>query len=1032
VRYIITGFLCLTAVSTGGTIGFNRDVRPILSKNCFPCHGPDAHHGRKGELRLDLREDALKGGESGKPAIVPGKPDESSLMGRIHSKDPDVLMPPPESHLELRDSDRDVLRRWIEEGAEYEGHWAFQAPKKAPLPEVADAGDHPIDRFIGARLAAEKLSFSPEADPLVLIRRVTFDLTGLPPSPEEIAAFQQALAERPATAYSELVDRLLASPRFGEQMAVRWLDASRYADTNGYSIDGGRHQWLWRDWVIKAYNDNKPYHTFITEQLAGDLLPGATEQQIVATGFNRNHAITHEGGTIPEENIVNYVADRVKTTSEAILGLTMACAQCHDHKYDPISLRDYYRFFAFFNTLGDAPHAGDGGRNAAPTIDAMSCFADPTEAAAIQEQIARLRQEFELPMPEAQARHEAAWRADLATRGRDFKTYPLEVVAATSPNGNPDRIRIEPDLSVSIGGGDYAAYNVLCRLPTAQGPLRGLRVVFHPTDAAKGKLGFSGAGGLEGNFVLNTLTTSTSSFPAGNVDLNAQLPMVRFSASSAQPGHWPEEIAGTATNGGWAPLTGSTTPQHITVTFAEPVDPAVTPYLTTELMFNFGSNASPARFQVQAFTGHDDGSPHPDEVTAILAADPATLTPEQQARLKAHFQAHAPEKALIRHQIANLEERHAVLTRKHSVLVMDTSPKPRVTHILDRGLYSSPMEAVTPGTPEALPPLAEPADRPLNRLDLANWMTRADHPLTARVAVNTLWESFFGKGIAASSADFGSQAEWPSHPELLDWLAVHFVETGWDMKQMIRGIVTSRTYRQSSNTSAELLELDPRNDLLARGPRLRLSAEQIRDQALATSGLLVERLGGPSVRIYQPGDLWRQISHFGSSPATSQTFIQDHGEKLYRRSLYTYWKRTLPPVNLAIFDAPNREVCAIGRSATNTPLQALVLLNDPQFVEAARAFAQQLLQTSYPDDSARLAAAFSRMTGRPATAAEQAALQKALVRERQRYQADPAAAGSLLAIGESPRDPALPAPEHAAWTQVASLVLNLSETVTKH
>ncbi len=1036
-RFLAASIALALPLGAAEPLAFNRDIRPILSKTCFTCHGPDAA-AVKGELRLDVRELALKGGESGKPAIVPGKPDESMVVKHITTTDPDDIMPPPEAHMKFTAEDAAKLTRWIKEGAVYEGHWAFQTPKKAPLPEVADASPNPIDRFIAAKLKSESLSFSPEADRPTLIRRASFDLTGLPPSPEEVKAF---IEDPSPNAYESLIDRLLASPRFGENFAVSWLDASRYADTNGYSIDGGRHQWIWRDWVIKSFNDNQPYDQFLTEQLAGDLLPNATEQQIVATGFSRNHAITHEGGTIPEENLTNYVADRVKTTSETFMGLTMACAQCHDHKYDPLSQRDYYRFFAFFNTLGDAGLAGDRGVNAAPAINAASCLANPAEAESVRRELEAAKQAFSAPIPEAQAKWEAAQRADLAERGKALTLTPLEVMAATSPNGSPDRIKIQPDQSVTIAGGDFAAYNLLTKLPVSGPPIRGIRVVFSPSDRSNGKLGFGSAKGLEGNFHLGSITTSVSTFPAGNVDLNAILPIARLSASGEQPGFEVRNVLNTDPLVGWAPPTGSTTSQHLTLTFATPIQPSATPYLTTEILFNYGQGTSPARFQILALSGNDDGSPHPAAITDILAADPATRTPEQATQLRDYHHQIAPEKASLRSQIANLTERLSMLTDKHPVLVMNTAPKPRVTHILNRGVYSSPMEVVTPGGPAILPPLSDdPAfdkatgsfkDRPANRLDLARWLTRADHPLTSRVAVNRLWEHFFGRGLSASSADLGSQGQWPSHPELLDWLAVDFRENGWDRKRMIKLILTSRTYRQSSNTPPALLAKDPRNEFLARGPRFRLSAEQIRDQALATSGLLVERLGGPSVKPYQPGDLWRQVSHYGSSPATSQTFVQDHGEKLHRRSLYTYWKRTLPPVNLSVFDAPNREICSIGRTSTNTPLQALVTLNDTQFVEAARSLAATVLLASHPSDAERLRAAFEAVTSRLPEPDEAAILDAALKRERNRYQADPAAAGELLSIGETPRPPSIPAVEHAAWTQLAATLLNLSETITR-
>lgn len=1019
------------------SLAFNRDIRPILSKTCFTCHGPDAA-AVKGELRLDLRDRALKGGESGKPAIVPGKPDESMVVMHIRSTDPELMMPPPKAHMKFTAADAEKLTRWIKEGAVYEGHWAFQTPKKSPVPEISDASPNPIDHFIAAKLKPSGMSFAPEADRNTLIRRLSFDLTGLPPSLDEVRAF---VGDPSPNAYESLLDRLLASPRLGEHFATSWLDAARYADTNGYSIDGGRDQWIWRDWVIKSFNENQPYDQFLTEQLAGDLLPDATEQQIVATGFSRNHAITHEGGTIPEENLTNYVADRVKTTSETFLGLTLGCAQCHDHKYDPLTQRDYYRFFAFFNTLGDAGLAGDRGINAAPSIQAYSCLASLGEADNTMIERQNAQETYAVPNPEAQAKWETGQRADLDQRGKNLVLTPLEVVSATAPNGNPERIKIQPDQSITIAGGDFAAYNILTKLPDSGPPIRGIRVVFSPSDTSKSKLGYGSAKSLEGNFLLSSITTSVSTFPAGNVDLNAILPVSRLSASGEQPGFEPRKALITDPLVGWAPPTGSTEPQHLTLTYAVPIQPSATPYLTTEILFNYGQNTSPARFQVFAISGNDDGSPHPAAITAILTSDPASRTLEQATLLRDYFHQIAPEKAELRSQIANLTERLSMLTEKHQVLVMNTAPKPRVTHILDRGVYSSPKEEVTPGSPATLPPLSDDpsfdkstgsfSNRPANRLDLAKWMVRPDHPLTSRVAVNRLWEHFFGRGISASSADLGSQGEWPSHPELLDWLAVDFRENGWNRKRLIKLILTSRTYKQSSNTTPELLAKDPRNELLARGPRFRLTAEQIRDQALLSSGLLVERLGGPSVKPYQPGDLWRQVSHYGSSPATSQTFVQDHGEKLHRRSFYTYWKRTLPPTNLSTFDAPNREICSIGRLPTNTPLQALVTLNDTQFVEANRALAIKLLESQFTNDRDRLAAAFELVTSRPPVAEEMAILESSLARERQRYQSDESAARALLAIGElAPSTVASPA-EQAAWTQISSTLFNLSETLTR-
>lgn len=1027
------GLLSITgAVGAVEPVGFNRDVRPILSESCFACHGPDAAHGRQAELRLDEREPAMRGGESGKPAIVPGDPAGSELIRRVTSDNPDLAMPPPDSHFSITHAQRDILTRWIREGAKYEKHWAFVAPEKAETP----AKVHPVDHWVDQAIKREQLKPGPPADRRTLLRRLAQDLTGLPPSPGEIARF---LADDSPDAYEKQVDRLLGSVHFGEHFAVSWLDAARYADTNGYSIDGGRHQWIWRDWVIDSFNKNQPYDQFLIEQLAGDLLADASESQIVATGFNRNHSITHEGGTIPEENLTNYVADRVKTTSETFLGLTMACAQCHDHKYDPISQRDYYRFFAFFNTLSDKGLDGNAGRNARPSIRASSVLADPAEAEAVRAELAQLQAKFLRPLPAARASWEAAQRHDLEQRGRDLTVNPLKILNVSAPNGNPERLSIVDDAtSVTIAGGDFSAYNVLAELPADGPPISGIRLVFLP--GKNGHIGY-GKKAFQDRFHLGHVSMSTSPYPAGNVDLNALLPVRRLSATTTHGDHHVSEVLVSDPLTGWVPGGDTGAPQHLTLTFAKPLDPAEHQYLNTELLFNYTRGASPQKFQIRAITGHDDGSPHPQEITALLVADPAVRTPEQDQKIAEYFRAYGPEKSALRVQIRNLEERLDMLTKKHPVLVMDTAKEPRRTHILDRGVYSAPLEAVTPGTPEVLPPLAvtddfDPAtgdfkDREATRLDLARWFVRSDHPLTARVAANRLWERFFGRALSVISADLGSQGQWPSHPELLDWLAVEFIESGWDRKHMVRLIVTSDAYRRSSNATPEQLRTDPLNTWLARGPRFRLSAEQIRDKALAVSELLVPRVGGPSVKPYQPGDLWRPISHYGSSPATAQTFIQSHGEKLYRRSLYTYWKRTQPPANLAVFDAPNREVCTIGRIPTNTPLQALVTLNDTQFVEAARAFAERLLRLPDADDAARLSAGFEMVTAREPSAEEMTTLLGALKRGRQTYEQDSSAAHALLSVGESSRDPAMNPVEHAAWTQVASLLLNLSETLTR-
>ncbi|MFM2296649.1 MAG: hypothetical protein RL117_356 [Verrucomicrobiota bacterium] len=1020
-RYLIIPvyLFSVAALVASEKVEFNRDVRPILSQNCFACHGFDAKT-READLRLDVRESAMGRGESGKKAIVPGDVEASEVWHRINSKDPDDIMPPPKHHAPLGPKEVDVIRRWIEQGAEYQGHWAFEKPIKPAVPTVKVDGGNEIDAFILEKLNEKKLSFAPEADRATLIRRLSFDLIGLPPTPEQVQAFA---ADASPNAYEALVDRLLAMPEFGERMAMPWLDAARYADTNGYSIDGGRHAWLWRDWVIKAFHDNMPYDQFLAKQLAGDLMPNATDADRIATAFNRNHSITHEGGTIPEENLTNYAADRVKTYGEAMIGLTLACAQCHDHKYDPIKQKDYYQIFAFFNRLDDKGLDGDGGRNSQPTIDAMTPLSNPAEAEQVKADLAAAEAELAKPRPEAQAAWEKQQVEAHAQSGKDFATAACQLLAATTPNGSPDSLRITPDSALEIHGGSYAAYTVSSKLPESMKTVHGVRVVFEPAAHAGNTLGYS-----EGTFVMTTVNLAATSFQAGNVDPNSPLPLRRITASDQRPGFPVSAVWSSDTATGWSPPGGSQ-PQHLTLTFAKPLDASQFPYLTAELVFNHGGASNPGRLRLEAFVGETNDSDLPADVWAAVQIPVDQRSPEQAARVQAHFRDFSTDCAQARYRVANLRERLSVLTEKHSVLVMNESANPRKTHILERGVYSSPLEEVQPDTPGFLPRLAKNA--PLSRLDLAEWTVSRENPLTSRVAVNRFWELAFGRGLSTSTADFGSQGVWPTHPELLDWLAVSFMESGWNVKQMLKTILMSRTYRQSSRTTAEMLRVDPLNEWYARGPRFRLSAESIRDQALAISGLLVQRIGGPSVKIYQPGDLWRAVSHYGSTPATSQTFVQDHGEKLYRRSLYTYWKRTLPPTNLATFDAPNREVCTVGRSNTNTPLQALVLLNDPQFVEAARHFAIRMLQLQ-GDDATRLRYGFRAVTAREPSDQEMTLLTQALQQEMAKFSGQSAMAQSYLNTGESGIDPRYPVEQQAAWSALAQILFNLSETITRN
>ncbi len=1012
-------FLTLPITATAAEkVLFNRDVRPILSQNCFACHGFDAKK-REAELRLDVRESAIGKAESGKAAIVPGKVEESELWHRINATDPTEIMPPPKHHAPLGPKQIEILRSWIEQGAEYEGHWAFTKPVSPAIPVAAVTGGNEIDAFIQKTLQEKKLTFSPEADRATLLRRLSLDLTGLPPSPEDVQAF---VTDQNPAAYEQAVNRLLASPHYGERMAMPWLDAARYADTNGYSIDGGRHAWLWRDWVIKAFNDNMPYDQFLLKQLAGDLLPDATDADRMATAFQRNHSITHEGGTIPEENLTNYTADRVKTYGEAVIGLTMACAQCHDHKYDPITQKDYYQMFAFFNRLDDAGLDGNGGNNARPAITAMTPLTTPAEVEQVKVDLAAAEVDLAKERPAEQKAWESRQKQEHANMGKDFVTQPCELIAATTPNGSPDRLKLQSDHSLDIHGGDFAAYTISSKLPAGMKRIDGLRIVFEPSPHAKNSLGYSG-----GTFVMTTVNVAATGFPAGNVDPNAPLPLKRITASDQRPGFPVSALWSSDTKTGWSPNGGSQ-PQHVTLTFAQPLDAAALPYLTAEIVFNYGGGHNPGKVRMLAFTGETNDSDLPADVWSAIQTESAQRSPEQAKRVSDYFREFSENCAQARYRVANLRERLQVLTHKHSILVMNESKKPRKTHILERGVYSSPLDEVQPNTPSFLPPLNKPNP---TRLDLAHWTVSRENPLTARVVVNRLWEVAFGRGLSTSTADFGSQGVWPTHPELLDWMAVRFMENGWNVKEMMKLIVMSRTYRQSSHTTAEVMDRDPVNEWYARGPRFRLSAESIRDQALAVSGLLVNRIGGPSVKIYQPGDLWRAVSHYGSTPATAQTFVQDHGEKLYRRSLYTYWKRTLPPTSLATFDAPNREVCTVGRTNTNTPLQALVLLNDPQFVEAARHFALRMLRLS-GDDRSRLSYGFRAVVTRDATTKELALLETSLREELSKFSGKEEMARNYLSTGESPLSLEFPLEQQAAWTAMAQLLFNLSETITRN
>jgi len=794
-----TGLLGLPATHAQQRIRFDHDVRPILSNHCWSCHGQD-ESARQAGLRLDQRDAAVAPSEGGSIAIVPGKPTESEIIARIHSHDPEILMPPANAKKPITEQQKLILEQWIKEGAEFTSHWAYTPPIRPETPKTKQDSwpKNPIDTFVLKRLEDEQLSPNDEAAPHGWLRRVTLDLTGLPPSIEELDAFENQLkTEAREVVYAQVVDRLLKSPGYGERMAMQWLDAARYADTNGYNNDETRTMWPWRDWVIQSFTDGMPYDQFLTEQLAGDLLPDATVSQKVATGFSRNHVLTTEGGIIEEEYHVEYVADRVHTTATVFLATSLQCARCHDHKYDPLTQKEYYQFAAFFNNVPDNVVSYNQARMAEPLL--------------------------RLPTPEQQAE-------------------------------------------------------------------------------------------------LNRIDSRAK-------DVDAELAK-----------------------------------------------------LTTQ-------------------EGAD---------TTALMTEKAALA-EQRKKLESEIPA---------------------------TMVMAEPAESRPIFVLKRGEYDQRGEQVTAGFPITLASpnvsltspdiaLATPQERTLNRLQLAHWLTDPGHPLTARVAVNRWWEMLFGVGIVETAEDFGIQGALPSHPELLDWLATELMQQGWDQRRILKLIVMSATYRQSSNVSAAQLQYDPRNEFLGRSPRYRLPAETVRDTALFVSGLLIEKIGGPSVKPYQPDGLWEDVS-----VERRDKYVADTGDGLYRRSMYTFWKRTCPPPGMAAFDAPDRETCVVRRARTNTPMQALLLLNDTTYVEAARKLAERILLLSTSNQE-RMGLAFRIVLTRSPSDTELTTLQEILDEAQAHFAANPGAAVELLSVGQSGRDGDLNPVDLAAWTTAMSVLLNLDESISK-
>lgn len=994
-------------------VDFDRQIRPILSDTCFKCHGPDAAE-RQAELRLDLRDAALQPAESGKPAIVPGHPEESTLVKRVFSTRQSFVMPPPESNRTLTAEQRSLLRDWIAEGAKYQTHWSLTAPVRSPLPEVGDRNwpQNPIDHFILAKLESEKLRPSAQADRTTLIRRLTLDLTGLPPTPREVDAF---LADGHANAYERLVDRLLNSSRYGERMALDWLDASRYADTHGYHIDSGRDMTLWRDWVIDAFNRNLPFDQFTVEQLAGDLLPKPTLSQQVASGFNRNHMINFEGGAIPEEYQTAYVIDRVNTTGTVWLGLTVGCAQCHDHKFDPVTQKEYYQLYAFFNNL---PENGLDGRkgNAEPMIPVPSS----AQLAAIVSQttaIGDLERRIQGPMPSVDAQ-QIQWEHSLKNAiGAGWVALTPDTMTAKAGT----TFETLEDQSIVVRGANPDTDVYTLTAPAPQQPITAIRLETLPDNSLPG----NGPGrSINGNVVLTEV----------RFDADTPLKIKSVHADYSQADHPATHAIDGRKSTGWSIFPEVGKPHSVIFELDKPLIAKEGMRLSTTLEFESvwaRHQLGKFRLSVTSAERPHEGLELPEQIARIVASNQAQRSAAESDALRAYYRTHvSAEYKTLSRELAALKKAHADFEKTiPTTMVMREMSKPRDTYLLERGQYDKHGEKVVAGTPASLPPL--PKGAPVTRLDLARWLVDRSHPLTARVTVNRLWQTIFGTGIVETSDDFGSQGALPSHPELLDWLAVKFQE-GWDVKAMIRMIVTSATYRQSAISSPELIARDPNNRLLARGVRHRLQAEFIRDQALAVSGLLDHRIGGQSVSPYQPAGLWEELaSRLDGQNWTAQTYEQSRGRDLYRRTMYTFWKRTSPPPTLVTFDAPDRETCTVRRSRTNTPLQALVLMNDPTYVEASRKLAERMMLEGGSTPEERIQFAFRLATARRPTDVEIQVLSDLFQAQRSAFRQDVAAASKLLGVGESRRNLDLDVPELAAWSMVASAILNLDETVTK-
>lgn len=1022
---------------------FNRDIRPILSANCFPCHGHDSA-SRKASLRLDDREDAVFMG-----AIDPGNPDDSELVFRIHSDDSNERMPPPKAKKFLSDEQKQVLIRWIEQGAEYQPHWSLIPPVRAELPEVSDEAwvRNPIDRFVLARLDAEGLQPAAEADRRTLARRVSLDLTGLPPDPELVEEFVGDTSE---WAYDRLVDRLLSSPRWGEHRARYWLDAARYADTHGFHFDNEREMWSYRDWVINAFNANMPFDRFTIENLAGDLLPDATLEQRIGSGFNRCNMTTNEGGIIDEEYRVLYARDRVETTSQVWLGLTTGCAVCHDHKFDPLDQREFYQLAAFFNNTTQPVRDGNV-RDTQPIVavplpedrprwDALGDEIGAA-AAAVEERRETARVDF----------HE--WLAAATTRS----------LAAALPQDEPYLCLPLDEGEGAVGHGVVDGQPVELSLAESAG--------WQPGPSGSALLTSGAACELEqaGDFETDQPFTCTAWIKLSASDGYAAL-CARMDDGNGYRGwdiwtqrrqvgthvihSWPED--GLKVMGKEQILADEWT--HVAVSYDGTASAAgvrvfyngvrqetsvendkLAGTIRTEVPFKVGQRhigskltggVCDLRVYRRVLTSAEiESLAKQTRFAEILALPVAERRGEVADELYGFWLGMFDQP--FRDRTARLEalEREQGEIRKRGTIahVMQEADEAASAHVLKRGEYDQRLEQVFPATPAMLPPF--PEELPRNRLGFARWLLLAEQPLTARVTVNRFWQELFGTGIVRTAGDFGAAAELPSHQELLDWLALEFRESGWDVKRLFRQMVMSATYRQSALATADKLVIDPRNRLLSRGPRFRMDAEMVRDAALFASGLLGDEIGGASVKPYQPDGVWEAIA---MNVSNTREYVRDRGDRLYRRSLYWFWKRMAPPASMEILNAPSREICAVRRERTNTPLQALVTLNDEQLIEAARQLAQKALQARGEEDTdGALRFIALRLLARELDVDERQVVRRSLDRLLAEYREHPDLANALLEVGESRASESLDPIRLAAWTMLTNELMNLDEVLNK-